>query len=177
MSLQRARVAIVGGGLSGLTAAWLLAQQGIDDVVLLESRSGLGGRILSVDAHGAAVDATVPAIDRFDLGPTWFWPAPQPQLDHFVAELGLARFPQFDEGDVLVERTPHQAPLRVQGYPSAPASMRWQGGHGGVDCGAPPAAGSGQLAHRAHRVQCAARWGACGRRRRKGGGGPSHLAC
>lgn len=132
MSLQRARVAIVGGGLSGLTAAWLLAQHGIDDVVLLESRSGLGGRILSVDAQGAAVDATVPAIDRFDLGPTWFWPALQPQLDHFVAELGLARFPQFDEGDVLVERTPHQAPLRVQGYPSAPASMRWQGGTGAL---------------------------------------------
>ena len=58
MSQCRARVALIGGGLSGLTAAMLLEQQGVHDVVLFEARPTLGGRILSVDAAGAVVDAS-----------------------------------------------------------------------------------------------------------------------
>ena len=88
MSQSSAGIAIIGGGLSGLTAAMLLEQQGVRDVVLFEARQTLGGRILSVDAAGAVVDAREPALDRFDLGPSWFWPGLQPQLDRLVDELG-----------------------------------------------------------------------------------------
>ena len=48
-----ARIAIVGGGLSGLYAAWLLAERGIRDWVLFEARSTLGGRILSIPVAGS----------------------------------------------------------------------------------------------------------------------------
>lgn len=68
---NHAKVAIVGGGLSGLYAASLLAKKGID-YVLLEARQRLGGRIESSPSeYGSA----------FDLGPTWFWPALQPQFE------------------------------------------------------------------------------------------------
>ena len=39
-----ARIAIIGGGLSGLYAAALLEQHGIQDYVLLEARETFGGR-------------------------------------------------------------------------------------------------------------------------------------
>ena len=132
MSQSSAGIAIIGGGLSGLTAAMLLEQQGVRDVVLFEARQTLGGRILSVDAAGAVVDAREPALDRFDLGPSWFWPGLQPQLDRLVDELGLQRFAQFEDGDLLVERTPREAPLRMKGYASSPPSMRLTGGTGAL---------------------------------------------
>ena len=132
MSHPHARVAIIGGGLSGLTAAMLLKQQGVRDVVLFEARQMMGGRILSVDAAGSAVDAATPELDRFDLGPTWFWPGFQPQLDRLVDELGLQRFAQFEDGDLLVERSTREAPLRMKGYASSPPSMRLSGGTGAL---------------------------------------------
>ncbi|MEO8014707.1 MAG: NAD(P)-binding protein, partial [Polaromonas sp.] len=78
--MQTARIAIVGAGLSGLYAAYLLEQQGIQDYVLLEARGSLGGRIASVPASGqSAANAATDAekSDRVDLGPTWFWPGYQ----------------------------------------------------------------------------------------------------
>ena len=89
MTTCHARIAIVGGGLAGLVAAWRLVQQGVRDVVLLEARTTLGGRILSVDAAGMRVDMAESALDRFDLGPSWFWPALQPQLDQLIAAHGV----------------------------------------------------------------------------------------
>ena len=70
MTTFQARIAVVGGGLAGLVAAWRLVQQGVRDIVLLEARTNLGGRILSVDATGSLVDMTDSALDRFDLGPS-----------------------------------------------------------------------------------------------------------
>ena len=43
-------------------------------------------------------------------------------------ELGLTRFEQFEDGDMMVERSPHAAPARMRGYASAPPSMRLMGG-------------------------------------------------
>ena len=114
MSVRSARVAIVGGGLSGLLAALLLEQQGVPDVVLLEARSTFGGRILSVDAAGHTVNPLTPGTDRFDLGPSWFWPDYQPQLDGVVNALGLECFEQFEAGDMVVERALQAPPQRIQ---------------------------------------------------------------
>lgn len=122
--MQTVHIAIAGGGLAGLHAAFLLEQAGVQDCVLLEARKRLGGRVLSV-APEAGRDN--PA-NRFDLGPSWFWPDFQPQLAQLVRELGLAAFPQFETGDMLVERTAEAAPARVTGTVSAPTSMRLVGG-------------------------------------------------
>ena len=132
MTTHRARIAIVGGGLSGLVAAWRLLQHGVRDVVLFEARATLGGRILSVDARGSPVDAAQSALDRFDLGPSWFWPALQPQLEQVVDALGLQRFGQFEHGDLLVERSAQQPPQRMRGFVSEPPSMRLVGGTGAL---------------------------------------------
>ncbi len=130
MTAWHARIAIVGGGLAGLVAAWRLVQQGVRDVVLLEARTTLGGRILSVDAAGRRVDMAGSALDRFDLGASWFWPALQPQLDRLITELGLQRLGQFEDGDMLVERSTQTRPLRTQACASEPPSMRLVGGTG-----------------------------------------------
>ena len=67
-----ASVAIVGGGLAGLHAAGLLEQAGIGNVVLLESRQRIGGRLLSLPAEPSTT-----VRGRFDLGATWVWPGMQ----------------------------------------------------------------------------------------------------
>ena len=120
------RFAIVGAGLSGLYAAWLLQRSGVRDYVVLEARDGIGGRIASFAPSQSST--TNGASDRFDLGPAWFWPGYQPELDALVTALGLPRFTQFETGDMLVERTPEAPPMRTPGYANAPPSMRLVGG-------------------------------------------------
>ena len=107
-------VAIVGGGLSGLYLARLLAARG-RDFVLLEARSHLGGRIRS-------------RAGRFDVGPTWFWPDAQPAMAALVDELQLSVFPQRTAGDMLVEQALGRPLLRYPTYQVMPPSMRIAGG-------------------------------------------------
>lgn len=118
-------VAIIGGGLSGLHAARLLHAAGVG-FRILEARDRLGGRILSADAAGR------PAEDGFDLGPSWFWPGMHADMGARVEALGLGAFPQHDEGDVLVERSPARPPDRFAGFRQAPRSMRLIGGTGAL---------------------------------------------
>ncbi|MBX2803753.1 MAG: FAD-dependent oxidoreductase [Myxococcales bacterium] len=110
-------VAVIGGGLAGLTAARLLTEATIDHQ-LFEARDRLGGRILSVDG--------------FDLGPSWFWPDTQPELAALTRELGLSAFPQHSTGDLLVERSRQEPPLQVGGFRQEPESMRLAGGTGAL---------------------------------------------
>lgn len=129
--MRTARIAIIGGGLSGLYAAFLLEQRGIADYVLIEARDTLGGRIVSVDvpmprgADNARFDA---AFNRFDLGPAWFWPGYQHELDKLIRQLGLERFEQYESGDMIVERSSSEPPVRTRGYAHSPPSMRLLGG-------------------------------------------------
>lgn len=119
-------VAIVGGGLAGLVAAWRLEQHGVA-AVLIEAGSRLGGRIESPSAaQMGAADGLADAFARFDLGATWLWPSMQPALGSLIDALGLPSFAQHETGDMLVERSPHAAPQRMQGY--ATGSMRLDGG-------------------------------------------------
>ena len=118
-------IVIVGGGLAGLCAARRCHAAGLD-YLLVEARERLGGRILTVDDRGA------PASDGFDLGPSWFWPHAQPDMAALVQELGLASFPQHDEGDVIFERMSRETAWRYRATGQVPQSMRLVGGTGAL---------------------------------------------
>lgn len=128
MTNSDARFVIVGGGLAGVYAAYELERQGISNYVLLEAREVLGGRIQSLSPESQSTAASPVARDRFDLGPTWFWPAFQPELDQLVTDLSLDRFAQFETGEMVLERSPNERPIRSYGYSNSPPSMRLVGG-------------------------------------------------
>lgn len=86
------RALVLGAGLAGLTAALRLHQAG-HSVTLLEARSRIGGRALSLPVGKGAID----------LGPSWIWPDHQPQVMSLLAEMGLETLPQFEDGDFLHE--------------------------------------------------------------------------
>ncbi|SMB89160.1 Monoamine oxidase [Pasteurella testudinis DSM 23072] len=106
---------IIGGGLAGLYAAYLLEQQ-VQDYLLLEAQSRFGGR---VQGFGA---------EQFELGATWFWGDFQPQLTELIDELQLLIFEQHEQGELVYERSPQQTPIRTRGYHNSPTSLRIQGG-------------------------------------------------
>jgi monoamine oxidase len=97
--------AIIGGGLSGLALAHQLQKRGLD-FTLFEARERLGGRILSVQSEGMALD----------LGPSWYWPDIQPRIARLVAELGMESYAQHNQGTVLsltdTEKPPQAYPAR-----------------------------------------------------------------
>lgn len=85
-------VLVVGAGLSGLSAADALAAVG-RDVVVWEARDRVGGRTLTEDVDGAAVD----------LGAQWLGPT-QWRMHELVQRFGLATFPTHTTGrSVLVD--------------------------------------------------------------------------
>lgn len=105
---------IIGGGLSGLYTAYLLEQLG-KDYILLEGRARLGGRIHTED--------------KFDMGPSWFWPDMHPRITKLIEDLDLLSFPQHDKGVFLFDQHKDKAPLRYEsGYAGSPQSMRVAGG-------------------------------------------------
>lgn len=55
------RVVVVGGGVAGLTAAYLLGQRG-DDVTVLEAAAGTGGKLRRTEVGGVAVDVGAEAM-------------------------------------------------------------------------------------------------------------------
>ncbi|MFO7704451.1 MAG: FAD-dependent oxidoreductase [Halopseudomonas sp.] len=112
--MTQARIAIIGGGLAGLYAAYRLHGLGIE-FDLFEARSRLGGRILSTASGG------------FDLGPSWFWPDFQPLMHNLVAELGLPVFEQYTAGATMLEDRGAGA-VRGAGYLPGNTSMRIEGG-------------------------------------------------
>ncbi len=113
-------VAIVGGGLAGLTAAYRLAAAG-QRVTLFEARSRLGGRMLTTAVMPVA---EVPWVD---LGPAWFWPHQQ-HIRALVAQLALPVFEQHRDGLARYEAGAGSPPESFDPSGSAHASFRLIGG-------------------------------------------------
>ncbi|MEV7391840.1 MULTISPECIES: FAD-dependent oxidoreductase [unclassified Streptomyces] len=84
-------VVVVGAGIAGLAAASALVAAG-RDVVCLEARDRVGGRLLAVAAPPGTLD----------LGATWFWEGER-RVAELVARLGIDTFEQHLAGDTLVQ--------------------------------------------------------------------------
>jgi monoamine oxidase len=113
-------VAVIGGGVAGLTAAWQLATAG-RHVTLFEARSRLGGRVLTAPA------APWPDRPWLDLGPAWFWPH-QPHIRALVAELNLPVFAQHQAGLARYDAGGGRAPESFDASGQAAPSYRLMGG-------------------------------------------------
>ena len=111
-------VLVVGAGLAGLTAADVLATAGLS-VEVLEARSRVGGRVMTVPAEGS--DA-----GWLDLGATWHW-SDQPAVAALGEELGLVAFAQYAEGKGLVEEVEGE-PKAVDVPPPPATELRFVGG-------------------------------------------------
>ena len=83
------RVAIIGAGPAGLTAAWELAEAGVRDIVVLEATRSIGGLSQSVEYKG----------NRIDIGGHRFFSKSDWVMDWWTRMLPLAASATQDAGD------------------------------------------------------------------------------
>ena len=81
MSIQKAKFAIIGSGISGLSLAWYLSRK-IDpkQIVLIEKDSKLGGWIDTTKEDGFL----------FERGPRTFRPSKSKELIELIEDVGMA---------------------------------------------------------------------------------------
>jgi monoamine oxidase len=83
-------VAIIGGGLAGLSAARTLTAHG-RDVLVLEATDRVGGRTYTIQsAHGIPID----------MGGQWIGPS-QTRIERLATEVGITTFPSYDTGQTV----------------------------------------------------------------------------
>ena len=121
-SIYRAKkwpVIVVGAGVSGLLAAVLLEEHGIE-VLLIEARDRLGGRVMGMDSGAVG--------QHFDLGPSWVWPDYNPRMEHWLEKLELHTFTQYDAGQSLMELPTREVRRYGSEFGVQATSLRLKGG-------------------------------------------------
>lgn len=96
---MKERILIVGGGLSGLTLAYLLSKRNIE-AKILEASPRLGGRIQTI---------TGTLETPLELGATWFSDMHKNMLN-LLNELGLQKYEQFSKGKSLFQTKSFEPP-------------------------------------------------------------------
>jgi len=115
--ISKEKVVIVGGGLSGLTLAYLLKKKGVS-TTLLEASTRLGGRIQTVKGRLST---------PLELGATWFADKHQ-SFSALVDELGLQKFPQYSKGITLFQTKSFEPPQQFFVPEAEQPSYRVAGG-------------------------------------------------
>ena len=108
---------VIGAGLSGLALAREATARGAE-VVVLEARARIGGRVLS---HRTASGA-------YDLGPAWVWPSIQPRIARTVQAAGLVLTEQAEAGGFVYQDQSGRIQRLPHGFAQEPPSMRITGG-------------------------------------------------
>ncbi len=89
-------VIIIGGGIAGLTAAYMLKKHGINPLIL-EANNRLGGRVFTKSEEN----------NSYELGATWVFQ--DELLKALIEELELELYPQYLNGDALIKYEPSMA--------------------------------------------------------------------
>ncbi|HEX3689196.1 MAG TPA: flavin monoamine oxidase family protein [Solirubrobacteraceae bacterium] len=117
-TVHEADVAVVGAGLSGLTAARQIAAAG-KSVIVLEARGRVGGRCYSRSIGTGASDVA-------NMGATFVGPT-QAQILGLMGELGISKFPVYSTGNLLWyedgKLTPYNGLIPPASDPTAPIEL------------------------------------------------------
>lgn len=103
-------VIVVGAGLAGLRTATLLQARGYA-VLVVEAQDRVGGRVLTRDLGGEAVD----------LGAQWIGPH-QRRMRRLVRELGLTPAPQYTTGQAFLDLHGELRPYKTLSLPVSVAT-------------------------------------------------------
>lgn len=114
---QNERIVIIGGGLSGLTLAYLLSKKNILATVL-EASTRLGGRIQTIKGKNKT---------PLELGATWFSDI-HPNLISLLDDLKLKKFPQYSKGKSLFQTKSFEPPQEFYISETETPSYRISGG-------------------------------------------------
>lgn len=107
-------VIVIGAGVTGLTAAWRLAEAG-QEVVVLEARDRVGGRLRTDVTDQAGSPAS------FEIGGQWVSPD-QDALIALLAELDLPTYPRHRDGDSLYVGRDRVARRFAEDLPVSPST-------------------------------------------------------
>jgi monoamine oxidase len=113
MTDTTAKYIIIGAGLSGLTSAYMLYKRGETNLVILESRDRIGGRIITQNG--------------IDLGATWFQNHHK-HVSELLGSLEIGKFHQYSKGKSVLVYSSMAPAHYFESDPNAPAAYRIEGG-------------------------------------------------